>query len=191
VLALQPADTSVDPASWLDYAPIVIAALSLAVTLVLGLWNRGTAKRALELSERQEDRRDSRVDLHMNDSVSWRSSAADRLLGFHLMIANPTDRSSSLVSAELHLTYGLNGVVTTVKVPHVSDATAITAPAGVVPIELPARLDANDAVSGWFLFLVEEGLTGGAPVDRYDVIVRDVHGFEATVQVTLFREVSA
>lgn len=178
--------------SWLDYAPVVIAALAFGVTVVFGLSNRRTAMRALALSERHEARRDSRVDLHLNHSMSWRRpSNNDRLLGFHLLVANPTDRASSIVQAELHLTYSVNGIVTTVKVPRVSDMKSADVPLEVDPIELPARLDANDAVSGWFVFQVKDGLTSGRSIDRYEVFVRDVHGIEESVQVTVFREVPA
>lgn len=165
--------------SWLDYAPVVIAALAIGFSVAFGLSNRRTAMRALALSERQEARRDSRVDLYLNHSMSWRRpSNDDRLLGFHLLIANPTDRASSIVTAELHLSYSLNGIVTTVKVPRALDMTPSEIPPEVNPIVLPARLEANDAVLGWFLFQVKDGLTGGRSIDRYEVFVRDVHGIE-------------
>jgi hypothetical protein len=180
---------SAEVASPLDYVAVVIAGLSLVISLVLGVRNRGTAKRALALSEAQEARRAAKVELHVNEALSWRRrSEGDRLLGFHLLVTNPTDRQNSLVDAELHLTYGLNGVLTTVKVPHLTNATGITLPTEVDLIEMPTRLDANQAVSGWFVFRITDGLTLNRPIDRYDVIIRDVHGIDETVQVSLFRE---
>ncbi len=179
-----------DPISWPDYAAVGIAALSLIVSLVLGVRNRGTAKRALKLSEEQEARRSPRLAIHVNDSVSWRRAlAGERLLGFHLLVSNPTDRPSSLLKAELHLTYAVDSIMTTIKLPHTSYSLQVGLPSAVVPIELPAPLGANDAVSGWFLFRVAEGLTGGRPVDRYDIVIRDIHDIVETLQVTVFREV--
>jgi hypothetical protein len=124
---------------------VAIAAMSLAVAVVLGLLNRAIAKRALQLAARQEARPAS-LDLHMNESVAWRRSMGERLVGFHVLVM---DRPSSLVSAKLHVTYGVDGVMTTVKVPHASSGLGDAVPAEVGPIGLPARLDANDALSGW------------------------------------------
>lgn len=100
------------------------------------------------------------------------------------------DRANSLVGAELHVTYSVDGVVTTLKVPHAAAVTAVPAPPGVEPIELPARLEANGWLSGWLLFGIGAGLTDGRSIDRYDVVVRDVHSIEEAVQGPLLREVS-
>jgi hypothetical protein len=189
VLLAQSGGGSPDSTSWLDYAPVAIAAVAL-LSLLLGLSNRKMVRRSLELSEAQEARREPRLTLHLNESVSWRRpSEGERLLGFHLLASNPTDRPSSLVRAELHLTYAIHGTVTTVKVPHASGREEVSLPRGVVPIQLPSHVGANDAVSGWFLFRVAEGVTDGRAIDRYDVVLRDVHGVIETLQVTLFREV--
>jgi hypothetical protein len=185
--AAQAAAESHDAASWLSYAAVAVAALSVAVSLVLGRSNRATAKRALALSERQEARRDTRIDLYLNESVSWRGRpGSNRVLGFHILISNPTDRANSLVDAELHLTYDLAGVVTTLKVGH-TDAS-VPPPAGVSPLSLPTRLDANEATSGWLFFQVSQALAGDREIDRYDLVLRDIHGLEETRQVTIFRE---
>jgi hypothetical protein len=176
---------------WTDYAPILAAAVSLIVSVTLGVLNRRTAKRALEISERQEARRDSSLSLHLNESVSWRSqSRGERLLGFHVIATNPTDRPTSLVASELRLTYTVDGILTTVKVPSASDVGSTSLPASFVPLEIPTRVDANDAVIGWFLFRIDDQLTNGRIVERYDFVLREVHGIEETLQVTVFREVA-
>lgn len=184
ISAAQPAVE--DAVTWVEVAPIVISALALVVAVVLGLRNRGTSKKALRLAERQEERRNSRIDLYINDSIEWKQTAA-RVVGIHAVVANPTDGPTSLVHAELHVTYDLGGTVTTIRIrAETSDPTGL--PPGVASLELPARLDANDAVSGWLLFLLKDGLTGDRPVERYDLIARDVHGKEESVQLGVFRE---
>lgn len=180
---------SPEPSAWPEYAALGIAALSLLVALVLGVRNSRTAKHALELSERQEARREARVDLYLNEAVSWRRRAhTDRVVGFHLLATNPSDRASSLVAAELHLTYSLGGILTTVKVPRLTEATPIGVRTQVVPIDLPAALDANKATHGWFMFRIPDGLTHERPVERYRVVVRDSHGIEESVQANVLRE---
>lgn len=172
--------------AWLDVAPIVISGLALVVAVIFGLRNRGTSKKALNLAERQEERRSSRVDIYINDSIEWRRAGA-RVVGVHVVVANPTDGATSLVQAELHLTYDLGGTVTTIRV-RAAATVPIELPGEVVSLELPARLDANDAVSGWLLFLLKDGITGDRPIERYDIVIRDLHGKEETVQLGVFRE---
>jgi hypothetical protein len=166
--------------AWLqDYGALVVAALSLGVSVAFGVRNRSTAKRALELSEQQEARRTPRLDLRLLESVAWRGiGTTPRILGFNVVVANPTDRQSALVRAELHLTYTINAVVTTVKVPQAAPESLDHVPEQVSQTPLPARLDAGDAVSGWFLFSCDDDLTGGSPIDRYDFVLRDTHAVE-------------
>lgn len=176
-----------DAATWVDIAPIVIAAFALLVSVVLGLRNRGTSKKALALAERQEARRESRVDVYVNDSMAWGHDEG-RSVGVNVVLANPTDAPTSVVRSELHVTYDVQGTMTTVRVHPSGSSPSSTVPAEVVSLDLPVRLDANGAVSGWFVFLLREGLTGGRPVERYDFVTRDVHGKEQTVQLGIFRK---
>lgn len=175
-----------DAVTWLDIAPIVISGLALVVTVIFGLRNRGTSKKALNLAERQEERRSSRIDPYVNDSMEWRQTAA-RVVGVHVVVANPTDAATSLVQAELHLTYDLGGTLTMVRV-RAEAAAPENLPTEVAPLALPARLDANDATSGWLLFVLKDGITGGMPIERYDLVTRDVHGKEESIQLGVFRE---
>ena len=182
---------SASQSSLLEYASVAIAVLSLVVSVGLGLRNQRIARQALELAERQEERRVSRLVVHLNESVAWRQAGeSTRVLGFHLLITNPSDRATSLVRAELRRSYSVDGIVTTVKLDHATSLASGVVPGAVVLMELPLVVGANSAVSGWFLFRVAGILTGGRPVERYDVVLRDVHDVEETLQVTLFRETS-
>lgn len=175
--------------SWVTYASLGVAVASVCIALAVGAANRRIAKRALELSERQEARRESRVDVHLSSSTSWRRpSRRDRVLGVHVLVSNPTDRATSIVAAELHLTYSIDGVLTTVKVPHATSVDAFEFPRGLTPASLPIRLEPNDAVSTLFVFRIEDDLTREREIERYDVHLRDVHGAEEGLQITIFHE---
>ena len=189
-MARAAAETAADADSWLDYAAVAIATLSFVVSLILGLRSRGTAKRALALSEAQDARRRPRMGVYVNDSASYQMDRTrERLLVFHLLVSNPSDSPTSLVAAELHVTYAVNGVLTTVKVPHSwsPDMPQDVSP-DVSPIDLPVALGAHDAKSGWFVFPIADDLTGGRGVDRLDVVVRDMHNVSEAVQVTVLGE---
>jgi hypothetical protein len=183
------AGQAADPPSWVTYASLGIAAASACIALVVGAANRRLAKRALDLSERQEERRERRVDVYLSSSTSWRRhSHHDRLLGVHLLVSNPTDRATSIVSAELHLTYTVDGVLTTVKVPPVAPGDELEVPGDLAPTALPIRLEPNGAASGLFIYRVKDKLTRDRDIERYDVQVRDVHGIEERRQITIFSE---
>lgn len=172
---------------WLSYGSFVISAGAVAISLS----NRRTARRSLQLSEQQEARRDSRIDLYLIDSLDeHQATSGGRLLAFQVLISNPSDRNNSIVAAEVHLTYNLEAVVTSVKVRHGIDRGTSSALAGVKPLDLPVALDANGAVSGWLLFRIDRALTGGRPVDRYDLVVQDVHGTQESRQVTVINRLA-
>jgi hypothetical protein len=176
-------------APWPSYVALGIAALSLVATVVVGFANRSTARQALALSERQEARRNLTIDVYVNDSRSWRAENQDgRFIGIHVTAANPGDNPNSIVAAELHLTYELSGQVMTLKVRHTGESSSL--PGRIAPISLPARLGANAALNGWLVFELAEVLTARLAIDRYDLVVRDVHGIEESVQVTIFPELS-
>lgn len=171
---------------WLSYGSFAIS----AGAVVISLSNRRTARRSLQLSEQQEARRDSRIDLYLIDSLDEQPTSGDRLLAFQVLISNPSDRDNSIVAAEVHLTYSLEAVVTSVKVRHGIDRGTSSAFAGVKPLDLPVALDANGAVSGWLLFRIDSALTGGRPVDRYDLVIQDVHGTQESRQVTVINRLA-
>jgi hypothetical protein len=175
-------------ASWVTYATLGIAVASACTALVIGMVNRRLAKRALELSERQEARRERRVDVYLNWARLWRRhSDHGRLLGVHLLVSNPSDRPTSIVTAELHLTYKVDGVLATVKLPPVFGDDELESAGDLLPATLPIRLGPNGAASSLFIFHVTDELTRGREIERYDVHVRDVHGEEGR-QITIFSE---
>lgn len=77
----------------------------------------------------------------------------------------------------------------TLKVPPAAERSRVHLPEGTRALDVPIALAANHAVSGWFLFAVNDALTAGSPVDRYDLVIRDVHGVITSLQVTVFRQV--
>jgi hypothetical protein len=164
--------------------------LALLLSAMFGISNRRTARRALTLSERQEARRDSRLDLYLFASMDHRDAESqDRILTFHVRVGNPTDRPTAIVQAELHVTYEVEGVLTTIKVRHGATEPTASAESGLDRLELPLRLEANDAHVGWLSFGLSADLMRGREIDRYDVVVRDVQGIEESTQVRILGEV--
>jgi hypothetical protein len=171
---------------WVPVASAIIAAFALLVTFS----NRRTARKALGLSQRQEERRAARLDLSLTDGISWRPVGGGcRWIGVQVLAVNPTDRDGSLVAADLHVTYTLesgDGVV--VKVPH--GAAGVTLPEGITALDIPTPLQANGAVSGWLMFKLDDALIADRAIERYDAVVRDSRGPVETVQAWGLREIA-
>lgn len=172
---------------WVSYASVVIALSSMLVALIFGLVNRSVSRKALSISQRQEARRESRIDLYIVHTAAWkRQDLAGRTLGINVQIANPSDRETSITRVELHLTYAVQGRLTTLKVS--ADSTSAPHEDEIVPLSLPFRLQTGEAKLGWMLFFVPADVASTRAVDRYDLVVRDVHGFEESLQVAIFTE---
>jgi hypothetical protein len=174
---------------WSIWGPIVSFALAAAALLV-SLSQRATAKKALRLSERQEERRMARLDVSLKETVSWRSrDEPSRWIGTHILAVNPTDSQGSLIEAELHVAYKTpTGAALVVKIPHGSAPARVRE--GITPFELPVPLPSNGAVDGWFTFLLDDNLIGKGSIERYEVVVGDARGISQSVYPWGFKELS-
>lgn len=170
--------------TWVPVASALVAVLALLVTTS----SRNTARKALALAQRQEERRLARVDVSLIDGISWRpAERGTRWIGMKVLAVNPTDRDGTLIGADLHVTYTLPSADSiVVKVP--PSGAGVTFPDGIVTLEIPVRLPANGAVSGWFMYKVDDAFIPG-PIDRYDAVIRDSRGPVETVQAWVLREV--
>lgn len=171
---------------WIDWVPIAISALAFLVSIVFGVSSGRTARRALRITEREEARRSPRLSLYVHDTALWKSPHnATRAYGVHLQLVNPTDLPTTVVMAELHITYSVDAHLAVVKTPIVEPTTFRCS---FKKIEIPQRLEANGVASGWLVFRVADALVDRGDVHRYDVVVRDVHNVVETRQIAVFRE---
>ena len=169
---------------WVDWIPIVTSAVAVLLSLGFSLSNRRIARRALKISERREARRTPQFDIYVNDSGLWVNKLkAVREYGVYLRIANPSDLQTAVVFAELHVSYLVDDHPATVKIPTVSPPQLAS---DINSMELPRTIRANDAISGWLIFLVPEALLGEVYIQRYDLVVHDVHGVIESVQIAVF-----
>jgi hypothetical protein len=179
----QLASTDGDWRTWAPIASIAVAALALLVAMS----NRSTAKNALALSKQQEARRVAKLDLSLREALSRRDNAGQcRWIGIEILAVNPTDRDGTIIGADLHISYRFEDRQLLLKLPHVSHSSPFGDARAA--IEVPARLPANGALSGWLLFRLDNGVVRG-PIDRYDVVVADSRGPTEVLQAWAFREV--
>jgi hypothetical protein len=171
-----------------------IAALALLVSfLSLFLsWRSGRrADRALVISEGQEQRRQPRLNIYL--LRGYRRLAPKRqLFGFLVSVSNPTDANNSIARAELQITYLLENDVNVVsRVQHAQDLndnkSSDTLGAATI-FCLPARIDAHQTLSGWFLFALDDNVIGQGTVEAHCLILEDTHGISTDTGPIMVQE---
>ena len=171
-----------------------IAALALVVSFfsLLISWRSGKrAARALSISESQEQRRQPRLGIYL--VRGYRRRGANRqLFGFLVSVTNPTDSNNSIARAELQITYLLDHNVSVVgRVPHLEELgkDSLADATGVANVHsLPARIDAHQTLSGWFLFALDDRVIGDGTVDSHRLILEDTHGISTDTGPIMVRE---
>ena len=112
-----------------------------------------------------------------------------RFFGFSLSISNPTDTDNAVAQLELQLIYTtLSGGNMAVKIRHDVGLTNKFECGDIVPLQIPARIDAHQTIAGWVFFRVDDSLLSDAAVDAYTIILTDSHGAVCTLESTIVRE---
>ena len=174
---------------WQTWSPAVSVMLATG-SLLVALSSRRTSRKALRLSERQETRREPRLDLTLNEAISVRASRqGKRTICADLLAVNPTDRDGSVLTADLHVCYRTSaGVAFVVKVAH--DSSGVGIPKFVSPMELPLRLPANDGRRVWAVFQLGDDLLGGGAVDGYEIVLHDARGVRSSVSPWILKDMT-
>lgn len=159
------------------WAPILVSVLALLVSLS----NRRISKRALSLGTDQENRRLLGLKYSLLDSASVEiSTSGTRWIGVQLLVVNPSDRPTALVTAELRVTYELDDRTVIAKISHRADNVPVDFRNSVLSV--PKDLGANSAVTGWLLFPLEPGLIAG-PITSFAALVNDSRQTEESVDI--------
>lgn len=176
-----------DPKLWVS----ILALLASAWSGFNAWQSRRLARRALAISESQEQRRRPQLGIYMADGYR-RISPGKQFLGFLVSISNPTDINNSVAQAELKITYLLDGnIKAACRIPHMPQLSAPasdeTEPTANV-FSLPLRIDAHQTAAGWFLFAIEDKVIGGKTIDSHSIILGDSHGVSSETEAILIRE---
>jgi hypothetical protein len=168
-----------------EWTDIVVAAAAVAA-LIISFVSLRVSSRALQLSEKQERRKEPQLVPHLLDSDFEDLSGGDRVYSFWLSVRNPTDSDNAVAQIEMHLRYLVDGVTSvTVKLPSSNSGD----PANDRPrLATPSRVAAHDTVSGWCNFVVKPGLLNGRPIEGYQIVLTDSHQAEATIDALVVRE---
>jgi hypothetical protein len=169
----------------------VASATAAWIALVLSIINARTSRRALRLSEQQEARRKPSLAVYLQEGFVSPSPQRDaRIYALLLSVSNKSDNNNSVAEATLHLTYSK---------PELRELTVkFVATMDVLPpfqrnqasLPIPTRIDAHQAISGWYYFCVDDAILDSARVERTIIVLRDTHGNEIAAEPLILREYS-
>ena len=167
----------------------VTSAIAAWIALLLSIVNVRTSRKALRLSEQQEERRKPSLSVYLQEGFISPSESA-RVYAFLLSVSNRSDNNNSVAEASLRLTYSKSEVSElTVRFPARAETPEpFRSNQGRMPI--PTRVDAHQVVSGWYFFSVDNAIIENARVERVIVTLRDTHGNDVTFEPMLLREYS-
>jgi hypothetical protein len=173
-----------DPSKFVEVATVGAAWLALVLSVLSFIISR----KALLLSEQQEERRKPQLVPYLQDGYV-RRDAEGRVYAFLLSVSNPTDSDNAVAAVDFQLIYTTkSNVRMTIKVPLHRETAKAFHDGTVLPLAIPLRLDAHQTVSGWAFFRVEDVLLGGAIVEEYTIVLTDSHGMKAQLEPILIRE---
>jgi hypothetical protein len=175
-----------DPRIWISALALLVSICSAVIS-----WRSArNAARALAISQRQEERRQPQLGIHLFNGYR-RLVPKRQLFGFLVSVSNPTDIDNSIVRAELQVTYLLEGDAKAVcRIQHNPTLREDTVDNALPPnvFALPARIDAHQTVSGWLLFSLDNDVFRKATIDAHSLILEDTHGVSTNTDSIMVRE---
>lgn len=153
----------------------VAAAISLIALIFAGLSWR-TARSAQKLAERQDGRRQPKLEIRLLEAHGPGAAETVRAFDFRLQIGNLADAPNTISRLELCVRF-TRGLPLTVRVDGVSREDD-RRPGLLTPL----RLDVHDTAEGWCHFEIPENLLTDARVTSYVVIATDTHQNETTME---------
>lgn len=175
----------IDVGDWASAVSAIVAVLALALA---GMGTR-MARKSLLLSERQEQRREERLEVFLLEAFSKRKPhQRDRPLACAVLVSNPSESANTLLSADLHVSLlDQNGTLSRIKIrsspPQVSDGSP-----SLAPLTFPTRIESRGGVSGLIEFYLPDAVINGRRIDRYLLVVTDSRNRTESVEISIFRD---
>jgi hypothetical protein len=174
-----------DIRDWATIASVCIAFTALVISVI----NVRTARNAFRLAQRQDSLRQPNLTLYLADAVSARMKGETyRIVACSIVVTNPSDSANSIAAADLQVTYTTDqNQVITLRVPHVTSVELDSKLPGE-SLAIPTPLPAHGSVAGVVNFRIDDGLIGTSRIDRYDLVTKDAHQIEESLQLVPFRD---
>jgi hypothetical protein len=169
---------------WLSAGSILIASCSAFASWL----SFRTARRALYISENQEARKKPHLKVYFANG--YRLLVSDgQIFAFLVSVSNPTDIDNSIFRAELRVSCQADHSETIIRLSHEEQlASAIKiANENLGAFALPARIDAHQTLSGWFLFKIPNSVLGERTVADHTLILEDTHGATSSTDSIMVR----
>lgn len=159
-----------------------VAAALAGLSLIVSSLSMRTGRQALKLSKRQEVQR--KANLVLEYSQASRSAAGENVLyTFQITVKNLSDAANALARADLRISYSIEGLLTQVAVPSVSEGVEILRDGKTSRMDLPVKIDGRTTVGGRIHFSHSSKLLAGRVVRGYQLVVTDTFDSPHVVDV--------
>jgi len=167
----------------------IATAIAAWLALILSIFSIVISWKTQRLAQRQEERRKPILVPYFFDGyVRFNTDPFSRIYAFLVSVSNPSDSDNAVAEVDLQLTYTTQtGIQMKVKM-RADPALESSFGDGSRSLQIPARVDAHQTVSGWTYFRVEEALLKGAVIDGYSVVLNDSHGNLVALEPIMVRE---
>jgi hypothetical protein len=175
-----------EPSFWVSVLSVIAACVAAWFAYV----STRLSKRALRLSELQEERRSPQLRPYLSEGYC-------KILRYHqvhayafsISLGNPSDIDNALVRAELRIGYtSSNKAYIAVKVPTDDTIAEQLGLDSASILHLPARIDAHQTLAGWLVFRVADDLLATGQIEDYCILFTDTHDAATTLEPVIVRD---
>jgi hypothetical protein len=166
------------------------SALAAWTALALSIFNLRTSRLALRISEAQESRRKPSIASYLQDAfITVGAKPNSRVYAVLVSLSNKSDNDNGIASAALYLTYARKeGIEFTIKVSPENMVPNIFSDKSAKHLQVPFRIDAHQAISGWAFFAVEDAILEDTSIRATRFAFTDTHENETVVEPLNVRE---
>lgn len=145
--------------------------------------------RAIQLSEKQDERRQPILNLYLEKSYRLRTNG-DFFYIFLISVSNQSDSDNSIVRIDLKIKYNtVSNLPTAVDIPLVSQHINIPEENYHSPLDIPTKINAHHTIAGRASFRISADMLKGCSVNSYAIVVEDSHCQQTSIETSLVKEI--
>ncbi|HUU26225.1 MAG TPA: hypothetical protein VM123_00300 [archaeon] len=150
------------------------------------------SKRSLRLAELQENRRQPKLVPYLSEAYYKKFSHEKyTIYAFFLSISNPSDIDNSIAYLEFKVKCALSkNNKMAIKVTHNPKLSKNFGGDEVLPIYVPARIDAHQTITGWVFFRINDAFIDNYDFDSYTIIIKDSQNALSHLEPIIVRELA-
>ncbi len=167
-----------------------LAALAAWVAAAFSYKSYRVSKRALDLSESQNEALKTNIVAYLADSFrAYDPIKEEGKYIFSIAYSNRSEASDSITEVYLETFYVNSNDRVSHLISQHEECSREWLTGGAEPASLPIIITPRSSITKWFIFKVPAVAENSKRVEKYRVVARNAHGDEFTVQSYILREI--